>query len=203
MMDTKVVSDNCYSKIAITELLSLLKQSHLLSTSGAAIYSFEKKYVSNDDMNDLLNCEAERILVFVRKELRGFLSALFAGRGVIFEDYSSSILRAFVAVKKFMHHPPRHITACKNDSPSDEHQRYFLLTNKEKRIMELFSSGISVHQISFIMDNHHKIVSTHKRNCMKKMGISSDVELMQRGRMLMLVMKKRESDLMRGRRPVQ
>ncbi|MEZ2578438.1 helix-turn-helix transcriptional regulator [Buttiauxella ferragutiae] len=202
-MNTKVVSDNCYSKIAITELLSLLKTPHFLSTTSTAIYSFEKKYVSNDDMNDLLNCDAERILVFVRKELRGFLSVLVGGRGVVFEDYSSSILRALVSIRKFMDLPPREITTCKNESLSDVHQRCFLLTNKEKLIMELFISGASVHQISLIMDNHHKIVSTHKRNCMKKMGIRADVELMQRGRMLMLVMKRMEADLMSGWRLAQ
>ncbi|STB73665.1 helix-turn-helix transcriptional regulator [Citrobacter koseri] len=64
------------------------------------------------------------------------------------------------------------------------------ITKRERLILFLFITGFSVNEITNVITSSYKTVSTHKKNIKHKLGISSDVDLLNNRAIIALALRE-------------
>ncbi|MEL4012834.1 helix-turn-helix domain-containing protein [Dryocola clanedunensis] len=181
-MDTiQIICDNTYTKKAIAELILNVRSNGCLSKK-VAVFIFEKKWLGEQELHELMSCDANDLLIFARPELYDFIKLMRWTKNIAFGDCSASMEEITFSLQQFLS-PVTHSFVCR----SRKNRCSMMLTNTEQKMMELVLQGISVGSISKILNREYKTISLHKRNAMKKLGTASDAGLIHRGRMYLMM----------------
>lgn len=179
MDNLQIVSDNIYTLNAVEYLTRNLMHQDFPGSS-MAIFLFEKKWLDEKDVLALKQCEARNILVFALPELHYFIHSITQHNNLLCVDFGTEIEGISTIIEKFLKSAPR------ASVPQLRNKKEFVsFTRTERRTIELVLSGESMWDISKRMNLGYKTVYSHKRNAMKKMGISNDAGLVHMGRMYM------------------
>lgn len=183
MDNISVVSDNVYASIGIRQIASHISHGRGFS-ENLVIYAFEKTWLHESELYSVLNCKAERILILASKSLLNFFSTLKLPRNITFGHYEVSLTAVQCAISSFY--------ASVNADPLTN--KIFLTKRKalspsEYNITLLYIRGLSVAMIARLMNRSYKTISAQKRSAMEKMGVVSDVDLMQKKQGILLANK--------------
>jgi DNA-binding CsgD family transcriptional regulator len=183
MDNISVVCDHFYAKTAMTHLLKD-KYPNVRMTEELVIHTFERTWLSKDELLTLLGHGSKRVLVFARKELLTFLSTLNIPSTISFAQYEVSMGEIKNELVLFINNRNK-AKGHKNRAGHD----FCVLSPNEKYITSLYVRGLSMHDISIMLNKNFKTISAHKRSAMRKMGITTDIELMQKGEIILLTDK--------------
>lgn len=191
MDNISVFSDNVYASIGIREIASHISHGRGFS-ENLVIYAFEKTWLHESELYSILNCKAERILILASKSLLNFFSTLKLPWNIIFGYYDVPLTAIQNAISSFY-------TSVDTDPLTNK----ILLTKRkalspsECNITLLYIRGLSVAMIARLMNRSYKTISAQKRSAMEKMGVVSDVDLMQKKHGILLANKL---DIMKNRK---
>lgn len=192
MDNISVVSDNAYASIGIRQIASHISHGRGFS-ENLVIYAFEKTWLHESELYSVLNCKAERILILASKSLLNFFSALKLPGNITFGYYEEPLKDLQCVISSFY-------TSVNTNPVTNE----MLLPNRkalspsECNITLLYIRGLSVAMIARLMNRSYKTVSAQKRSAMKKMGVVSDVDLMQKKQGILLANRL---NIMKSRKP--
>ncbi|CZY16063.1 capsular synthesis regulator component B [Enterobacter hormaechei] len=191
MDNISVVSDNVYASIGIRQIASHISHGRS-SSENLVIYTFEKTWLHESEFYSILNCKAERILILASKSLLNFFSSLKLPGNITFGYYDLPLAAIQCAISSFY-----------DSVNTDPLTNKILLTKRkalspsECNITLLYIRGLSVAMIARLMNRSYKTISAQKRSAMEKMGIVSDVDLMQKKQGILLANKL---DIMKNNR---
>ncbi|HHL2558903.1 TPA: helix-turn-helix transcriptional regulator [Yersinia enterocolitica] len=174
MDNISIVSDNVYARIAIIKIISQLSYCCPLKKTHA-IYSIEKTWIHEDELYSILNSKAERILILAPKSLLIFLSTLNFQEKITFAPYDASLPSLRFTVSAFLNNVNR-VSFNSILYPAESKS----LSPNERSVTLLYFQGLSIKHIAKLMNRSHKTISAHKRSAMRKMGVTSNIELIQK-----------------------
>lgn len=183
MNKVTIATDNIFTEIALSTLVSNLGYEPVPG-GRFAIFAFENGWFSRNDSEAIVNCEAERVVVLGKKTALTILSECHSSRKIAFGDYEQSpndlnyFLDLFFSTSK--------------DSTLNKlfvHKTPVKLNPAEREVILLYVSCFSVSEIAITMNMCEKRISAHKRSVMKKMGVSTDVALIQKVNEMLMVEK--------------
>lgn len=184
MDNISVYCDDHYVRPAIISIMGDNKNSSL-HNGDFGIFLFEKNWLHETELAMILNCNAEKIIIFARETLLGFFASLLLPEHIYFGRFDDELTSMRKVLFEFINPPLRGLLF---------QRRQFVaktkLTPNERKITSLYVQGVSVMHIAESLNKNSKTISSHKRSAMKKMGISSDVELMQMGRIFLMMNKE-------------
>ena len=177
MREIHVYSDNVYVQGAVEFFISQFKTEGKVC-SDVAIFLFERTWLNEYEYHSLMNCAAAEIILFARPELCTFIATQSKRNEVKFICYDSGIEEIKLSLRKIASGMSnvKYMDCYNGDKLKSSH-----LTQTERKIIELFITGHSVHHIAELMGRDYKTVSSHKCSAMKKMGTRSNIALMQKG----------------------
>lgn len=181
MDNISVFCDDCYVREAISSILKGIKR-NALNSSELSVFLFEKTWLNETELSMILNCQSERIIIFARESLLGFFSSLMLPEHISFGRYDMPINNLRKIMDDFINPPVKEFLVLRRKVIPEKK-----LSPSERKITSLYVQGLSVVHIAKSMNKSFKTVSSHKRSAMKKMGISSNMELMQKGRVFLMM----------------
>ncbi|SUW63387.1 Capsular synthesis regulator component B [Buttiauxella agrestis] len=184
MDNISVYCDNCYVREAVRSIIGCIKNSHY-SDGGLSVFVFEKTWLNEIELTMLLNCKSERVIVFAREALLGFFSSLMLPGHISFGRFDVALNMIRKSLADFINPTLKDLLISRRRVANANK-----LSPCETRVTSLYVQGISVMCIAKSMNKSFKTVSHHKRSAMKKMGISSNVELMLKGRIFLMMNKE-------------
>lgn len=184
-----IYSDDAYARNAIVSLVSGigLKEPQ---NEKMAIFTFENNFITEACLLELVECQARRILVLARPSVLNFLSSVMSEKNIVFERYDSAlsqvktVLTSFIECKK---EKLRNTRLAKNE--------IIKLSMNERQITGLYTQGLSLNYIASLMNKSIKTISAHRRSAMKKLGVASNIELIQNGHLMKLLEQRVETQL--------
>lgn len=178
MDDIFIYTDNSYTEMAIKHFLCELNYLHD-DRSRLAIFSIEGNVVSEECLLAMIECNAFKILVLAKKSVLNFLSAILQKKNISFKRNDTSLRRIKFVLMSFLYfYDP------------EEKQAWYpkntlkTLSLSERKITLLYTQGLSLNNISELLNRSVKTISSHKRQAMNKLGITSNIELMQKIRLM-------------------
>lgn len=184
MDNISVFSDDCYVREAIRSILKDIKRKVLID-GELSVFLFEKTWLNEIELSMILNCKSERIIILARESLLGFFSSLMLPDNISFGRYDMPLNNLRKVLDDFINPSIKDLLVSRRRVISENK-----LSPSERKITSLYVQGISVFHIAKSMNKSFKTISSHKRRAMKKMGISSNVELMQKGRIFLMMNKE-------------
>lgn len=167
-------SDNCYAKKTIIHILdnsiNLIDKKQNLS-----IFTFEKERITDEEFMRIIECDSDRILVLCHKNLIKFMSALEFKNKISFAHYDMKV-KTIMSTLKFFLSP----TILSEFNFSNKLIKEKELSKNERRTVSLYAKGASITTMSKVMNLNHKTIYSHKRNAMKKMGCTNNIDFMQK-----------------------
>ncbi|MBU9843815.1 helix-turn-helix transcriptional regulator [Rahnella ecdela] len=173
MDNISIVSDNVYTKIAFIKITEQILTKRM-NSQKISIFSFEKNWLNEHELSAIIECKSERILIIALTPLLSFLSTLLLPRRVIYECYDASVSQLNNTLSQLILASPM-IETNPELSPSE----FSTLTPNEKKIIRLYINGLSLSRIAQMTNKSIKTISSHKRKAMKKMGIETNIQLIQ------------------------
>ena len=181
MNEVYIYSDNSFAKIALAAIVSGIF--HLKTTKyEVAVFSFESRMISPDDILLLINCKAQKVLIFARNSLINFLSFILEGNHFLFVRYDTALVKIQRCISVFFE-GGEHSAFKKVDNSYKKRK----LTTSEKMIITLYINGLPLSYIAFSMKKSIKTISAQKKNAMRKMGLESDIELIQTRQLINII----------------
>jgi DNA-binding CsgD family transcriptional regulator len=176
MENVKVFGDNVYATNAIEALLK--NGSCNKCSEDLSILVIEKKWISLQELSLLMSSEAERFYVLCQSSLQYTLSTLDLPGQIQYQDYGADLATITKSLNEFI--------SVKSDKKKSQIiiAKRNLLSTTEKTITSLYIRGVSLQGIAMQMNRSIKTVSAHKRSTMKKLGLGSDVALINVGRLV-------------------
>lgn len=98
------------------------------------------------------------------------------------DDLSGLIAAVFAAHAGRTYH-----SASVSTRPSGPSSRVGLLSERERMVLRLFAQGVRVNDIAAQLGRSKQAVSTHKKNGMAKLGLTSDADIFRFGRDIGLI----------------
>lgn len=181
MDNIQIVSENIYTLNVVKKLTQTLKSRHI-SHAASAIFIFERKWLDEKDVMNLVQCNARRILVFARPDLHFFIMSVTQHNRITCVDLGTSVEEITTLLEQFLNFIPRISFSMLHNRDS-----FISLTRSERRIIELILSGEPVCYISERMNLGCKTIYTHKRSAMSKMQLTNDAALVHMGKMYLLL----------------
>lgn len=184
-----IYSDDTYVKSA---LQALIREGEVTNCrhDEVAIFCFEGGTITARGLQLLLNCKTERILILAGESLLHFISSFYARANVFFGKYDDSLNGIKLSLYRFFSN--RHNLLMQ---PILRLKKIKALTVSEQRIIGLFVQGLSLNSIATLLKISIKTVSAHRRSAMKKIGVESNLALVQRGRILQYMNIQLQSDM--------
>lgn len=176
-----VYSDDIFARKAIVALLADIGSAPG-SLKDVAIFSFGNNNISQQAMMLLLECKAERILILAKPSILQFFATLLPGVNIVFERYDTAINIIRKVILSFIQ-PVRKSTYGEKDKVFALKK----LSASEHRITNLYIQGLPLSNIALLLNKSIKTISAHRRSAMKKMGVASNIELIQKGHLMRLL----------------
>lgn len=175
-----VYSDNHFAQISLEYLIE--KQCAMdRKPNSLSIFCFENESIDSEILRVMLSCDPQRMMVIATPDLIEFLFTHKIAAIAYCCSYESSIELISVALKRFV----------AQGYPSCEIKRFsnkrFEITPHERTVMNMLVSGASIELISNELGKTTKIISTHKRNFMRKAGVKSNIALINKWEMILRV----------------
>jgi len=184
MDNISVYCDNCYVRNAIISILGDVKNNSP-HNGDLGVFLFEKNWLHETELAMILNCNAEKVIIFARETLLGFFASLVFPEHISFGRFDDELTSMRKVLFEFINPPLRGLFFQRRQCIAKT-----TLTPNERKITSLYVQGGSVMHIAKSLNKNFKTISSHKRSAMKKMGISSDAELMHMGRIFLMMNKE-------------
>lgn len=184
-----IYSDDVYARTALISLVSgvdFTAHRH----EEMAVFSFENNFISEACLLALVECQIARILVLARPSVINFLSSMLPDKNIIFERYDSALPQLKTALTVFL---GRKKDASRNNKLAKKEMAR--LSVNERRITGLYTQGLSLNYIASLMNKSIKTISAHRRSAMKKLGVVSNIELIQNGHLIRFLEQRVETPL--------
>jgi DNA-binding CsgD family transcriptional regulator len=175
MENVKVCGDNVYATNAIEALLK--NGSCNKCSEDLSILVIEKTWISSQELSLLMSAEGERVYVLCNRSLKYFLSTLDLPGQIKYQDYGADLEAIMTSLNNFI---CMGIAKKKTQTKAKKN----ILSTTEKIITSLYIRGVSLQGIAKQMNRSIKTVSAHKRSAMKKLGVDSNIALINNGRLV-------------------
>ncbi|MHA4830478.1 transcriptional regulator RcsB [compost metagenome] len=146
-----------------------------------AVFIFEKTWLTEAELSDVIRYPADRILVFIPPELVNIMSLVALPSKIAVFPWKISLQHIVLRLNIFLNARPVRRLHATGDNMKPEK-----LSSREEKVISLCMRGVSVRSISEIINVHPKTVSSHKRSAMRKLGMTTNQALFQRGRILFM-----------------
>lgn len=177
MSQISIISDDVYAKIGLEELV--LSLSPITPLSVKKIYSFEKTWINEKEIKSLLASQESLVLILAHNSLLTFLSSLKLPEYITLGSYNGNLKALQTHINLFLNEKRKH--------KAEEYKKK--LTHQEYLVIEMYLKGQSLHIISRQLNRSYKTIYAHKRNAMKKMGIKTVIDLVQKKQSILAATK--------------
>lgn len=176
-----IYSNDVFARKTIVTLLAEVGFAQAL-LKDTAIFIFGGNNISQQEMMLLLECKAERVLILTSLSLIKFFASVLPGDNIIFERYDTSIFLIQKALACFIQ--PIKIRATSKTIKTRPARK---LTFCERRVTALYIQGLPLACMARLLNTSIKTVSAQRRRAMKKMGVVSNIEFLQKGNLMRLL----------------
>jgi DNA-binding CsgD family transcriptional regulator len=180
MDNISIISDNVYTEVAFIKMTEKILTERV-DCRKISIFIFEKTWLHEHELAAIIECKADRILIIALTPLLSFLSTLVLPRRIIYENYDASVSHVNITLRKLI--MTSSMIEVKSELPPSEPR---ILTPNERNIILMFSHGWSLTRIAKMTNKSFKTISSHKRKAMKKMGMKTNIQLIQKGKDILM-----------------
>lgn len=164
-----IFSDNVYVKEA---LHNFIKRTDLTKIKGnLAIFIFEKKWLTCDELDSITECQADRIMIVAPEVLLSFIKTNVTKKIIKYcllnqtvDNVKSSLNAFFENAYSVNFHNPKII------------MKAYSISHFDKQVLMFYVHGATPKEISIVLGKHVKVLSAIKRKFFTNYGFIHNIE---------------------------